>query len=106
MIDQPTSQSANANGVHSTRRSLSTGVFAIYIASFFVVWSLRATVFIHIDESIHPEVSRSVYSTSIKFIASNATSSSIAATAATGSPMKRTLSMHSAVSSWLTGRMP
>src|ERR1051325_1906271 len=46
------------------------------------------------------------YSTSIKFIASNATSSSIAATAATGSPMKRTLSTQSACSSWLTGRMP
>src|SRR5215213_18710 len=46
------------------------------------------------------------YSTSIRFIASNATSSSTAATAATGSPMKRTLSTQSACSSWLTGRMP
>jgi hypothetical protein len=39
------------------------------------------------------------YSTSIRFIASNAVSSSIAATAATGSPMKRTLSTQSACSS-------
>ena len=46
------------------------------------------------------------YSTSIRFIASNATSSSIAATAATGSPIKRTLSRQRVCSSWLTGRIP
>src|SRR5436190_3851664 len=38
--------------------------------------------------------------------ASSAVSSSMAATAATGSPTKRTLSSASACSSWLTGRMP
>src|SRR5439155_20464973 len=46
------------------------------------------------------------YSTSIAFIASNAMSSSSAATAATGSPTNRTLSGQRACSSWLTGRMP
>src|SRR5438552_4831693 len=40
------------------------------------------------------------------FIASKAASSSSAATAATGSPMNRTLSRQRACSSWLTGRMP
>src|SRR3989442_8394841 len=39
-------------------------------------------------------------------MASKAASSSIAATAATGSPTKRTVSRQSACSSWLTGRMP
>src|SRR5258708_6820307 len=38
--------------------------------------------------------------------AASAVSSSRAATAATGSPTKRTLSRQSACSSWLTGRMP
>src|SRR3989454_1427843 len=46
------------------------------------------------------------YSTMIKSRAAVATSSLIAATAATGSPTKRTLSGASACSSWLTGRMP
>src|SRR3989338_7667947 len=46
------------------------------------------------------------YSTSMAFMASKAVSSSAAATAATGSPTKRTRSRQSACSSWLTGRMP
>lgn len=46
---------------------LSTKSFVIYIAVFFVVWSLRATVFIHIDESIRSEVWKNVYSNAVKF---------------------------------------
>src|SRR5712692_6025667 len=46
------------------------------------------------------------YSTSIRSSAAVAISSLTAATAATGSPTKRTLSSASACSSWLTGRMP
>src|SRR5260370_778450 len=46
------------------------------------------------------------YSTAIKSSAAVATSSLSAATAATGSPTKRTLSSAKACSSWLTGRMP
>src|SRR5436190_13433478 len=46
------------------------------------------------------------YSTAIRSSAAVATSSLPAATAATGSPTKRTLSSASACSSWLTGRMP
>lgn len=41
---------------------------AIYIALFLLVWSLRATVFIHIDESIESAVWKNVYSNAVKFI--------------------------------------
>lgn len=68
MIDQSTSRSANANGAHPRRRSLSSGAFAIYVASFFVVWSLRATVFIRIDEGIESDLWKNVYSNAIKFL--------------------------------------
>src|SRR5881397_3615184 len=46
------------------------------------------------------------YSTAIRSSAAVAISSLTAATAATGSPTKRTLSRARACSSWLTGRMP
>ncbi len=46
------------------------------------------------------------YATSINSSAAVAISSLVAATAATGSPMNRTLSGQRACSSWLTGRMP
>src|SRR5512145_227697 len=46
------------------------------------------------------------YSTRIRSVADEAISSVVAATAATGSPMNRTLSTQSACSSWDTGRMP
>src|SRR5215510_2548426 len=46
---------------------LPTKSLAIYIAVFLVVWSLRATVFIHIDESIQSEVWRNLYSNAVKF---------------------------------------
>ncbi len=46
---------------------LTTKSFVIYIAVFFVVWSLRATVFIRIDESISSEVGRNLYSNALKF---------------------------------------
>lgn len=40
----------------------------MYVLTFFVVWSLRATVFIRIDEGIDSSVWKGVYSNSIKFI--------------------------------------
>jgi membrane protease YdiL (CAAX protease family) len=46
---------------------LSTRSFVIYIAAFFVVWSLRATVFIHIDEGISSDVGKNLYSNAVKF---------------------------------------
>src|SRR5207249_11592868 len=49
---------------------------------------------------------RTSYSTVIKSSAWVAASSVVAATAATGSPTKRTLSSARVCSSWLTGRMP
>lgn len=44
---------------------LSTRAFAIYVAAFLLVWSLRATVFIHIDESIKSDVARNLYSNAV-----------------------------------------
>src|SRR5258707_325719 len=46
------------------------------------------------------------YVTAMRSMAAVAVSSVVAATAATGSPTKRTVSGHSACSSWLTGRIP
>lgn len=50
-----------------SQKRLSTRAFVIYIAAFFVVWSLRATVFIHIDESITSDVGKNLYSNAVKF---------------------------------------
>lgn len=46
---------------------LTTKAFALYVAAFFVIWSLRATVFIRIDEGIESPVTRNVYSSAVKF---------------------------------------
>lgn len=50
-----------------SQNRLSTKAFVIYIAAFFVVWSLRATVFIHIDESITSDAGKNLYSNAVKF---------------------------------------
>jgi membrane protease YdiL (CAAX protease family) len=42
-------------------------VFFIYLIVFFFVWSLRAIVFIRIDESIDSAVWKTVYSNTVKF---------------------------------------
>ena len=69
MTDHQSSQPQPANALQSTDAGrLSTTAFVIYVAVFFVVWSLRATVFIHIDESIESAIWKNVYSNSIKFI--------------------------------------
>jgi hypothetical protein len=41
-------------------------VAPVALAAFFVIWSLRATVFYAIDESIASDVCRTVYSTAVK----------------------------------------
>lgn len=46
---------------------LSTSGFVIYIATFFVIWSLRATVLIRIDESIASDAGKNLYSNAVKF---------------------------------------
>ena len=69
MTDHQSSQPQPTSVVQSPHAGrLSTTAFAIYVAVFFLVWSLRATVFIHIDESIESAVWKNVYSNSIKFI--------------------------------------
>lgn len=52
-------------GEHDNRASIAQ--LAIYIAAFLLVWSLRATVFIGIDEGIESPTWRSVYSNAVKF---------------------------------------
>ncbi|MEK6299583.1 MAG: CPBP family intramembrane glutamic endopeptidase [Acidobacteriota bacterium] len=58
-------QTGDTNGIQPRP---SNRAFAVYVLTFFVVWSLRATVFISIDEGIESAVWKSVYSNSIKFI--------------------------------------
>ena len=56
----------------TNRAAVATGQsivpLAIYIAVFFVVWALRATVFIHVDESIGSAGWKNVVSNALKFI--------------------------------------
>lgn len=52
-------------GEHENRASIRQ--LAIYIPAFLLVWSLRATVFIGIDESIQSPVWQNVYSNAVKF---------------------------------------
>lgn len=70
MIDQTTdSEPQSENRSQSPAPAgLSIRGFAIYLALFFLVWSLRATVFIHIDESIESAVWKNAYSNLIKFM--------------------------------------
>jgi uncharacterized protein len=69
MIDRTGSQSESENRSPSPAPArLSNRGFAIYVIAFFVVWALRATVFIHIDESIESAVWKNVYSNLIKFM--------------------------------------
>ncbi len=41
--------------------------FILFLVLFFVVWSLRATIFYFIDEGIQTPFLKSVYSNAIKF---------------------------------------
>ncbi|HSB11186.1 MAG TPA: type II CAAX endopeptidase family protein [Blastocatellia bacterium] len=51
-------------GQHENRAKIA---LAIYIATFVIVWTLRATVFISIDEGIESSTWRNVYSNAVKF---------------------------------------
>jgi len=66
-----TNPSSRVEPVPSSKESssarLSTKSFVIYIAAFFAVWSLRATVLIRVDESIASGVWKNLYSNLIKF---------------------------------------
>lgn len=52
----------------SSVSGITAKAFAIYVAVFFVVWSIRAIVFIQIDEGIESPFSRSIYSSAVKFV--------------------------------------
>jgi CAAX protease family protein len=68
MPDQTSSQRLHENFQSPHTGRLTIPAFAVYVVAFFLVWSLRATVFIHIDEGIESAVWKSVYSNSIKFM--------------------------------------
>lgn len=51
----------------SNAKPLTTRAFVIYIATFFVAWSLRATVFIWVDEGITSGFGQNLYSNAVKF---------------------------------------
>ena len=59
---------SNGNREQKEFARLPTATFAIYVAVFLLVWSLRATVFIGIDEGIPSAGWKSVYSNAVKFI--------------------------------------
>lgn len=50
-----------------TRRAKDALGLALFLSAFFVVWSLRATVFYSIDESITSPILRALYSNLVKF---------------------------------------
>jgi membrane protease YdiL (CAAX protease family) len=60
---EPTPSPPATSGVER----LTTKSFVIYIAAFFVAWSLRATVLISVDESITSDVGKNLYSNAVKF---------------------------------------
>ena len=66
MSDETTTTNVTNDASAQVRRSLTK--LAIYVALFFVVWSLRALVFIRVDESIESTIWKNVYSNAVKFI--------------------------------------
>ncbi|HSQ19498.1 MAG TPA: hypothetical protein VLR92_03905, partial [Blastocatellia bacterium] len=68
MIHQTTSQLTEATPLRPEQRGPSLKSFALYVLVFFIIWSLRATVFISVDEAIESSVWKNVYSNAIKFI--------------------------------------
>lgn len=66
MSDETTTTNVTNDASAQRRGSLTN--LAIYVALFFVVWSLRAIVFIRVDESIESAVWKIVYSNVVKFI--------------------------------------
>jgi membrane protease YdiL (CAAX protease family) len=52
----------------SDKPSVPAKAFVIYVVVFFVIWSLRAIVFIRIDQSIESAVWQNVYSNAVKFV--------------------------------------
>lgn len=70
MTDREYSEPASVVGaaLPADGSGVTARVFVIYLVVFFLVWSLRAIVFIRIDESIDSGVWKNVYSNTVKFI--------------------------------------
>jgi hypothetical protein len=68
MKNQTSSQRPGEHPQSPQAGRLTTRAFTLYVVSFFLVWSLRATVLIPIDEGIQSAGWRTVYSSSIKFL--------------------------------------
>ena len=66
MSDETTTTNVTNDAPAQVRGSLTK--LAIYVVLFFVVWSLRAIVFIRVDESIESPLWKNVYSNAVKFI--------------------------------------
>ena len=66
MSDETTTTNVTNDASAQVRGSLTK--LAIYVVLFFVVWSLRAIVFIRVDESIESPLWKNVYSNAVKFI--------------------------------------
>jgi uncharacterized protein len=66
LSDETTTTNVSNDAPAQVRGSLTK--LAIYVALFFVVWSLRAIVFIGVDESIESTLWKNVYSNAVKFI--------------------------------------
>jgi membrane protease YdiL (CAAX protease family) len=52
----------------SPASKVSAKAFGIYVAAFFLIWSVRAIVLIRIDEGIESPVTRNIYSSTVKFL--------------------------------------
>jgi len=63
MKEQAVKDRAQAPG----ERAGSTKALVLFLATLFIVWSLRATVFYSVDESIHSELLKGAYSNAVKF---------------------------------------
>ncbi|HVF88515.1 MAG TPA: CPBP family intramembrane glutamic endopeptidase [Blastocatellia bacterium] len=65
--DQVNDRALDAGAQADSANISSALALALFLASFFVAWSLRATVFYFIDEGIQSSLSKSIYSNAIKF---------------------------------------
>lgn len=68
MKEQPVNDRAQVTGTGpGSGKPEPAGAFLLFLALFFIVWALRATLFYFIDEGIQSPLLKSVYSNAIKF---------------------------------------
>jgi membrane protease YdiL (CAAX protease family) len=63
MKEQPVNDRAQAPG----KQRGPTKALALFLASFFIAWSVRATLFYFVDERIHSDLLRGAYANVVKF---------------------------------------